>query len=238
MSQDLAIEQDVVTDRRRGVDELGKGAGRLLEVAREKLDARSLAVKLAAHAVVLLLRPHCAGAHARECLTGRLDRAGQHESHRLEKSDRAGLELPALAAHGGFADVARHQVYALDLRDGDPESLGDGRLDQALAEADPHLAGDDLDEESRRLSVQSPDHCFQRSGLGVAARGADRLERRLDLAEGHRRRQRASVQRLAGPVAEVRMLAKNPAQLVLVAAGDRGHDLAEGRPSEPESAPL
>src|SRR5437867_2961401 len=154
MRQHLAVEEHVVTDGAGRLDQLGERAGRLLQVAREELDPIGLAVELAAHAVVLLLRPHGVRAHAREGFVGRLDRAREHEPDGLKQRDRARLEA------------------VLDV--------------------------------------------LQRDRPGLCAPG----------------------QRLAGPVAEVGMLAKDAAQLVLVLARHRRHDLAQSRPAEAKRAPL
>src|SRR5439155_19160805 len=51
-------------------------------------------------------------------------------------------------------------------------------------------------------------------------------------------RLRAPIQRLAGPVTEVGVLAKDTTELILAVARDRRHDLAERRPSQPEGAAL
>ena len=195
-------------------------------------------MQLTAHAVVFLLRPHRLGAHAGERLARRLDGAGEHETDRLKQRDGAGLELSVLAPNGGLADVARDQVHAFHLRDRNPERLRDRGFDQAFAEADAHLAGDDLDEESSGLGVQPPEQSFERSGLGGATRSPDRFERPLDLLEGYRLRLRAAVERFSSPVAEVRVLAEDAPELFLVAARDRGHNLAQRRPAEAERAAL
>ena len=130
---------------------------------------------LAPDAVVLLFGPDLVGAHAFEHFVWSFDRAREHESNRLKQRDGAGLELTALAARGRLADVAGDQVEPLDLRDRYAESLGDRSLDQPLAQADAHLAGDDLDEEARRFGVHTPQHRFERRRLGVATSVANRL---------------------------------------------------------------
>ncbi len=195
-------------------------------------------MKLAANPVVFLLRPDARRAHALESLRGSFHRAREHEAHGLKQGDRGGVELLVLAADRGFADVAGDQMDALDLRDGDLERLGDRRFDQAFAEADAHLAGNDLDEEAGRFRLQAAQDPFQRRLFRFAARGADRLQRRFDVLQGNRLGLRATIERLTCPVAKIRMLAEEPAELVLVASGDRRHRLADRRPAKPQRPPL
>src|SRR5207245_4715100 len=158
--------------------------------------------------------------------------------HGLEGGDRAGLEVAALAPDSRLTDVAGDEVHPLDLRDGNTERIRDRGLDEALAEPDPHLARNDLDEEARTLRVHAPEQGFERLGLGVAARGANRLQRRLDVGERDGFRSGASVERLPRPVSEVRMLAEDRAELIFSPLGQRRNDLADGRPAEAESASL
>ena len=108
-------------------------------------------------------------------------------------------------------------MNAFDLRDRDAERLSDCGFDQALAQADAHLTRDDLDEEARRLGVHSPHHRFEWFGFRIAASGADRFQRRLHVGERDLFGFGAAVEGFACPVAEIRMLAKYVAQLVLVA---------------------
>ena len=175
MGQHLPVEEDVVSKRWRGLGELGKCRRGFFQVARKKLDARRLAMHLAADAVVLLLGPYLARGHALEHLAWRLDRTGEHESNWLEERDRAGLEMSPLAPHRRLADIAGDEMDPFDLRDRHAECLGDRGLDQALAQADPHLAGDDLDEEPGRFWVHQPHHRFQWGHLRVASRAANRF---------------------------------------------------------------
>ena len=195
-------------------------------------------MQLAPHAVVFLLRPYSAGPHASESFVRRLHGACEHEPDGLKRGDAADLDLAALQAHRGLANVPGDQVHPLDLRDRDTERLGDRRLDQPLAQADAHLARDDLDEKPRLLGIEALKKCFERFCLRVAARGADRLQRFFDVLHADRLRGRACVQGLAGPVAQVRVLAKQRAKLLLVAAGDRGDDLAQRRPAQPQRTAL
>src|SRR3989440_2447435 len=182
---------------------------------------------LAADAVVLLFGPNLVRAHAFEYLVWSFDRAREHESNRLKQGDGARLEFAALAPHGSLADVAGDQVEPLDLRDRYAESLGDRRLHQALAQADAHLAGDDLDEEARRFGVHPPQHRFERHRLRVATSVANRFQCRFDVLQSYRSGPRAAFKGFAGPIAEVGVLAKDQAELLLVPSRNRGHNLAE-----------
>ncbi len=133
MCKHLAVEQHVVTDLWRALGQLRKRAGRVLQVPRKEFNAAGLAVELAADSVVLLLSPNGVRAHALECFAGCLDRAGEHETHWLEKGDRGHVELTVLAPHRGLTDVAGDEVDAFHHRDRDAESLGDRGFDQAFA---------------------------------------------------------------------------------------------------------
>ena len=157
MCQHLAVEQNVVANRGRSIDKLGESSRRFLEVAREQLHARLLAMQLAAHAIVLFFRPDGARAHALERPRSGFDRAREHEADRLKQSDGAGLELAALAKHRRLADVTRHKMHALDLCDRDAEPLADRGFDEALAEPNAHLAGDDLHEKARGFRRHAPE---------------------------------------------------------------------------------
>ena len=232
MRQHLAVEKHVVADRRRTLDQLRERGCRLLEVAGEELDPPALAVKLAAHAVVLLLGPHAARTHPLEGLGRGCHRAGEHEANGLERSDDGGVELLVPAADGCFADVPRDEVDALDLGDGHVEGLRDGCFDEALAQPDAQLARDDFDQEARSLRVQSVEQLVQRHGLGRPARHAYGFERHLDFLQGDGLRLRAALERFTRPVADVRVLAEYAAELVLVATRQRRHHLAHGRPTE------
>src|SRR4029077_4801574 len=46
------------------------------------------------------------------------------------------------------------------------------------------------------------------------------------------------LQSFAGPIAEVGVLAEDPAQLLFGAAGDGPHDLVDSAPAQPQRAPL
>src|SRR5207248_9339049 len=125
MREHLAVEKNVVADPWGRLDRLRKGRRRLFQVTREQLDAWALPVQLAPHAVVFLLRPYSAGPHASESLVRGLDRACEHEPDGLKRGDAADLDLAALQAHRGLATVPGDPAHALDLRDGDAESLSD-----------------------------------------------------------------------------------------------------------------
>src|SRR5260370_40766169 len=163
-------------------------------------------VKLAADAVVLLLRPHLLCAHPLEGLGGRFYRARQHEANGLEHGHLARLHEAALDAHRGLADVAGDEVDTLDLRHRLPERLGDGGLHETFAQADAHLAGDDLDHESGGFRVETAQEPLERRRLGRTARSAHSLQRLLDLLARHLALLRPPFYRFPRPVAEARVL--------------------------------
>ena len=161
-------------------------------------------VQLAADSVVLLLRPDLLRAHALECFLRGLDRAGEHEADRLEEGHVARLDLTVLDPHRGLADVSGDQVDPLHLWNRHPERLCDRRFNEANAETDPHLARDDFDDEPRRLGVEAPQQLFERDGfLCRAPSRPDLLERRLDLLQRDVLVLGATLESLAGPVAQV-----------------------------------
>src|SRR5712691_4732775 len=217
MGEDFAVEEDRMTEPGRTLGQLREGSGRLLQVAREKLNAPVRMVKLAADAVVLLLRPYLLRGHALEGLGGRLDRAGEHEPDGLEQRHRARLDDAALDPDRGLADVSGDEVDTLDLRHRLPKRLGDSGLHQAFAEADAHFAGDDLDHESRGLRVEPAQQLLERRRLGGPAGGANRLQRLLDLLERHVAVVGASFHCLARPAAEVRVLSAPQLQTAALA---------------------
>ena len=77
---------------------------------------------------------------------GVLGRRGEHELERMEEGDRGAAEAIVPGQHGRLADVAGQHPGALDGADRAFEGLGQGRLEEALAEPDPQLAGQDLDD--------------------------------------------------------------------------------------------
>src|SRR5438270_4702763 len=195
-------------------------------------------MQLATDPVVLLFRPYLDRTHPLDRLLRRLHRARQHEADRLKQRDRRGLQLPVTAADSGLADVSRDQMDALHLRARHVEGLADRSLDQALAQADPHLTRDDLDHEPCRLRLDALQQPLEWSGLGAAACGADLLKRCGHLIERDVRALRATLQGLARPVAEVRMLAPDLPELFFRATRKRGHSLVDLPPAEPERLPF
>ncbi len=162
MSQDLAVEKDGMAETGRALGQLGERTRRLFQVAREELDSTIGMMELATDAVVFLLGPHLVRAHALESFGGGLDRAREHETDGLEQRHRARLQPAVLDSYSRLADVSRDEVDALHLGDGYAERLGDGGLNEALAQADAHLARDDLDHEARRFRMKAAQQVFER----------------------------------------------------------------------------
>src|SRR6266852_6049702 len=169
VGEDLAVEEDGMPESWRALSQLGERASRLFQVAREQLDPTIVTMELAADAVVLLLGPHLVRAHALESFGGGLDRAREHETDGLEQRHRARLQPAVLDSYSRLADVSRDEVDALHLGDGYAERLGDGGLNEALAQADAHLARDDLDHEPRRFRMKTAQELLERRGLGRPA---------------------------------------------------------------------
>src|SRR5450756_1088983 len=183
MGQYLAVEQDRVTQPRSALRQLRECASRLLQVAREELDATIGMMKLAAHTVVLLLGPDLVRAHPVEGLGRGVGRAREHEANRLEQGDGCRVQLSALAANSRLSNVTGDEVDAFDLGHGQPERLCNGGLYEAFAEADAHLARDDFDDEASGLWVQPAQERLEGRRLGRATRCSYRLQRLLDLSE-------------------------------------------------------
>src|SRR5260370_4851187 len=163
-------------------------------------------MQLATDAGICLRSPHLVRAQALESCGGGLDGAREHETDGLEQRHRARFQPAVLDSYSRLADVSRDEVDALHLGDGYAERLGDGRLNEALAQADAHLARDDLDHEACGLRMKAPQQVFEWRCLGRPAGCADRLQGRLDIFERGVLILRASFERLAGPVAEVGVL--------------------------------
>ena len=174
-------------------------------------------MKLAADAVVLLLGPDLVRAHSFECFCRSLDRAREHEANGLEQGHRARLELAVLDLHRSLADISGDEVDAFHLRHRHAECLGDGGFYETFAQADAHLAGDHLDDEPGGLRMKAAQQVLERRGFGCSACGTDRVQRLLDIFERRVLVLRASIQRLARPVAEVRVLPEDALQVVLIA---------------------
>ena len=203
MREHFTVEEHAMSNRGCVFDELRKCARGFFEVAGEQLDAGRFAMQLAADPVVFLFCPDSGRAHPVEYLGRRLDRAREHETHRLKKGDAARLELTPLASDRRLSDVARDEVHALHLSDRNSKGFGDGGLHEPFAEADPHLSRDDLDEKASALGVQSSEQGFERLGFRVAAGGADRLQRCFDVGERDGSWLGAAVEGFARPVAKV-----------------------------------
>src|SRR5665213_83449 len=210
----LAVKQDGVSETQSALRQLRECASGLFQVAREELDPTTGVVELAAHAVVLLLGPDLVRAHPLEGLACGLHRACEHEANRLKESDCRRVELSALAANRRLSDVTRDEVNALDLGHRQSEGFCDRGFDEALAESNAHLAGDDLDHEAGALRVQPPQELLEGRRLGFAARGPYRLQRLFELHEGHLVARGAALERLARPVADVGMLSENGLELI------------------------
>ena len=174
-------------------------------------------MELTAHAVVLLLGPDLVRAHSFECLGRLFDRACEHEPNRLEKRHARAFELAKFAPNCSLANVACDQMDALDLRHRQSECFRDCRLHQTLAQADPHLTGDDFDHEAGRFRVQPAQELLQRRRFGFATRGSYRLQCLLDIGQGDVFGVGLTFERLARPVADVGMLSKNGLELVGIA---------------------
>ena len=137
-----------------------------------------------------------------------------------------------LAANRGLADVAGHEVHALDLLDRHLERVGDGGLDEALAQPDAHLARDHLDDEARGPCIDAAQQRLERLRLRRALRGANLVERCGEIFERRILAGGAAFERFARPVTEVRVLAEDGVELALRPRRDLGDDPAQRAPAE------
>ena len=101
--------------------------------------------------------------------------------------------------HGRLADVAGEHPGPLHLVERPLERLRDRRLEQALAQADPQLAGEHLDDVLRRQRVGPREQLAEDRALARRPRrGLDRGERVGDLGD----RRPVLGRRLRGPQRE------------------------------------
>ena len=86
------------------------------------------------------------GPRRRDDLGGVLGRRGEHELERMEQGQLGVVQAVVAGQLGEPADVAGQHAGPLHVVERAVEGLGDGRLDEALAQADPQLAAEDLDD--------------------------------------------------------------------------------------------
>ena len=150
---------------RAPVDDLGELAADVVEVARVEPDVVALAMELGPDPVVLVLDPDRRARAA--SMISAASSAGD-ASMNLSGWKRARLasaEAVVAGEHGGPPDVAGEHAGPLHRVERPVERLRDRRLDEALAQPDPELAREDLDDVLRG----------QRVGAGEEARGGSPL---------------------------------------------------------------
>ena len=86
-------------------------------------------------------------------LRGVLGRRGEHELERMEQRQRGVAELVVAGEAGQPPDVADEHARPLDVVERAVEGLRDGGLDEALAQADPEVAAEHLDDVLGRQRV-------------------------------------------------------------------------------------
>ena len=134
------------------LDDLREARADVVQVARVETDVRAALVELGADAVVLVLDPDLRAEPADD-LGGVLGRRGEHELERVEQGQLGVAELVVAGEVGEPADVADEHPGPLDVVERPVEGLGDGRLDEALAQPDPQVAAQDLDDALGRQRV-------------------------------------------------------------------------------------
>ena len=162
---------------------------------------------------------------------GVLGRRREHELERMEQRELGVVQAAVAGQLGEAADVAGQHAGPLHGVERAIEGLGDGRLDQPLAQADAQLAAEDLDDRPWPWPDRERASRSRRSAaLAAGPRGLlDRRERGGHLRQrrrGLRRRRMAGRQEhvLHGP-AEVRVAVVGRAKVL---ARDRRH-LTDGR---------
>ncbi len=101
---DLAVQEELSRSEREGHRDLRKLHGDVVERAREKSDARSGLVRMRPDSVELLFDREAR--EIRDDFRGILDRAREHESDRMEETERDLLQAAVTRGHRGFTDVS------------------------------------------------------------------------------------------------------------------------------------
>ncbi len=141
-----------------------KGRGDVIEVPRVKDDTVAFLVQLATDAVVFVLDPRLAADPAHD---GRriLFRGGEHELQRVHQPQLCRPERSAPGPHRDLADVTRQHPRPGDFGQRRAEGLGDPLFDQAGAQPDAQIAGQDLADILRLARGQPVEQFAQRLGL-------------------------------------------------------------------------
>ena len=128
-------------------------------------------MELGPDAVVLVFDPD-RWAEAADDLGRILGRGREHELEGMEEARRCLAEPVLPGEYGRGPDVALQHAGPLDGRQRTVERLGDGRLEQALAKADPQLARQDLDDVLGGQRVASVEEFLEKARLRGGARGS------------------------------------------------------------------
>ena len=139
-------------ERHGRLDDLGEAGADVVQVARVEPDVRAALVELGADAVVLVLDPDLRPEPGDD-LGGVLGRRGEHELERVEQGQGRVAERVVAGEAGQPADVADEHARPLDVVERAVEGLGDGRLHEPLAQADPQVAAEHLDDVLGRQRV-------------------------------------------------------------------------------------
>lgn len=160
VGDEFAIEDEVSGDLEGGADEFGEFGVERAEVAREEGGTIAVFVELGADAVVFGFEPVWGGeGDGGEVVVGQRPviaatgqrpviavTGGEHGFDGDEGAEGGVFESAKAGEDGGFADIAGEHV---GLADGGRLGLvceGDGFFDEAFAEADAEVAGEEFDE--------------------------------------------------------------------------------------------
>ena len=175
------------------LDDLRIAAADVVQVARVEADLRAALVELGTDAVVLVLDPDL-GTEPGDDLGGVLGRRGEHELERVEEGQRGRRQAIVAGECGQLPDVADEHARPLDVVERAVEGARDAGLDQALAQADPQVATEHLDDVLGGHRVGALEQAAQDRRLpGRAGGGLDLAERGGHLGEGRARLGRRGV---------------------------------------------
>ena len=188
-------------------------------------------MRLGANAIELVFYL-CAGGKVLHRLCRRLRGAGQHEGNRLKQSQPGfgQLILSRQAQRGG--SIAQQHVGALHRRERTVKGARDSFLHQALAQADPQIAGDDFDDVLGFERIGAAQQAFNDGQLlGGSAACLQGCEARFEIAEAQAIGRPFAGQHLLGHRAQVTVLPVDSFRLGRSAAGHVGHRLPQERPT-------
>ena len=214
MAEDLAIDQQVMRQAGRRLRDLREGESRFAQVSGVERDPCGVAVELAADSVVLLLGPG-RPAHPHHGLLAGRHGAGEHELDGIEERDLGQVQLHGPGPDGSLAEVTGEHVNPSHLGWGGFERLRDGLFDEAFPEADAKVRSEDVHNKSSYSRIEPGKEPGERLQFRLRSRRSlDGVKRIFDVDQSQRLRRRPACEHLGRPVARVRMLEVDTAELL------------------------